>query len=63
MASVSFRQRIRFVGKCEDGATAIEYGMIAALISVAIIGVLITVSSNMILMFSTLADNIAAAVN
>jgi pilus assembly protein Flp/PilA len=37
---------VRFA-KCESGATAIEYGLIAALISVAIIGVLGTVGTNL----------------
>ena len=41
----------RFV-KDESGATAIEYGLIAALISVVIIGVLGTVGSNLKAKFS-----------
>jgi pilus assembly protein Flp/PilA len=36
----------RFV-KCESGATAIEYGLIASLISVAIIGALSTTGSKL----------------
>ena len=38
---------IRKIIKDESGATAIEYGLIAALISVAIIGVLGTVGTNL----------------
>ena len=44
---------VRFA-KCESGATAIEYGLIAALISVAIITVLGTVGTNL----SAVFDNI-----
>ena len=36
----------RFV-KCESGATAIEYGLIASLIAVAIIGALSTTGSKL----------------
>lgn len=45
---------VRFA-KCESGATAIEYGLIAALISVAIITVLGLVGDNL----SATFDNIA----
>ena len=44
----------RFV-KCESGATAIEYGLIAALISVTIIGTVTTVGGNLDATFSTIA--------
>jgi pilus assembly protein Flp/PilA len=37
---------VRFA-KCESGATAIEYGLIAALISVAIIGVVSNVGGTL----------------
>jgi pilus assembly protein Flp/PilA len=37
---------VRFA-KCESGATAIEYGLIAALISVAIIGVLSSIGTEL----------------
>jgi pilus assembly protein Flp/PilA len=39
----------------ENGATAIEYGLIAALISVVIIGVLGTVGSNLNTSFTSVA--------
>ncbi len=38
--------------KCESGATAIEYGLIAALIGVAIIAVLTSVQTEMIATFN-----------
>ena len=44
----------RFV-KDESGATAIEYGLIAALISVAIITVLTTIGTNLVTKFTTIA--------
>ena len=42
----------------EDGATAIEYGLIAALISVVIIGVLTTVGSNLNTKFGSVATSL-----
>jgi pilus assembly protein Flp/PilA len=47
----------RFV-KDEAGATAIEYGLIAALIAVAIIGALTTVGSNMGTMYNNIAGKL-----
>lgn len=44
----------RFV-KDESGATAIEYGLIASLISVAIIVVLTSVGTNLTATFTTIA--------
>jgi pilus assembly protein Flp/PilA len=41
--------------KNDTGATAIEYGLIAALISVAAVTVLTTVGSNLTSTFSTVA--------
>ena len=46
---------VRFA-KCESGATAIEYGLIAALISVAIITVVTTVGTNLKAVFTTVGD-------
>ena len=45
----------RFV-KDESGAIAIEYGLIAALISVVIIGVLTVVGNNLNTKFSSIAS-------
>jgi pilus assembly protein Flp/PilA len=47
--------------KDESGATAIEYGLIAALVAVAIIGVLTTLGNNLNSTFSAVADNLAGA--
>ena len=43
----------------ESGATAIEYGLIAALISVVIIGVLSTLGGNLNDKFTTISDKLA----
>ena len=53
----SFR---RFV-KDDSGATAIEYGLIAALVSVACIIVLGTLGDNLNLTFSTVATELGNA--
>ena len=42
----------------EDGATAIEYGLIAALISIAAVGVMSTVGTNLSSIFSTVATDL-----
>lgn len=42
----------------EDGATAIEYGLIAALIAVVIIGVLGTIGSNLTSKFTDVANGL-----
>ena len=42
----------------EDGATAIEYGLIAALIAVAAVTVLGTVGTNLTSTFSTVANKL-----
>ena len=46
--------------KDESGATAIEYGLIAALIAVAIIGAVTTVGSNATTTFNTVGSRIGA---
>ncbi len=48
----------RFV-KCESGATAIEYGLIASLIGVAIIGATQALGNQLNLTFNTVRDGIA----
>ncbi|HEX9462764.1 MAG TPA: Flp family type IVb pilin [Alphaproteobacteria bacterium] len=45
----------------ESGATAIEYGLIAALISVVIISAVTLVGSNLKGVFSSIANSLAAA--
>ncbi len=44
--------------KNEDGATAIEYGLIAALIAVVIIAAVTLVGEDLSNMFNEVADNI-----
>lgn len=44
--------------KNEDGATAIEYGLIAALIAVAIVTILATVGTDLTAMFTTVSGNL-----
>ena len=48
----------RFI-KDESGATAIEYGLIAALIAVVIIGAVTTLGTNLQAKFNTIATTIA----
>ncbi len=47
----------------ESGATAIEYGLIAALVSVAAIGALTSLGSNLNTMFGTVSNAMSNAVN
>ena len=47
--------------KDESGATAIEYGLIAALVSVAIIAMLSLLGNNLNATFKAVADNLEAA--
>lgn len=54
---------LRQLLKDESGATAIEYGLIAALVSVAIIGVLSTLGTNLFDTFTSVSDCIADAAN
>jgi pilus assembly protein Flp/PilA len=42
----------------QDGATAIEYGLIAALIAVAAVTVMGTVGSNLTSIFTTVASDL-----
>ena len=51
---------VRFL-KNESGATAIEYGLIAAGISVAIIAVVQTLGTNLNSTFQTISDKLAPA--
>jgi len=49
---------IRFV-KEEEGATAIEYGLIAALISVAAIAAMTALGTQLSALFTTVKNNLA----
>ncbi|MBR8308672.1 Flp family type IVb pilin [Burkholderia cenocepacia] len=51
----------RFV-RDEDGVTAIEYGLIAALIAIGIIAALSTVGKDLKTVFTTIADDLDSAV-
>lgn len=44
--------------RCEDGATAIEYGLIAALIAIALIAALTAVGTGINGAFQYLSENI-----
>ncbi|NTZ81494.1 Flp family type IVb pilin [Burkholderia metallica] len=55
------QQVSRFV-RDEDGVTAIEYGLIAALIAVGIIAALSTVGKDLKTVFTTIADDLDSAV-
>jgi len=46
------------LAKDEDGATAIEYGLIAALVAVVLIGVLTLLGKNLSSVFSTVATDL-----
>jgi pilus assembly protein Flp/PilA len=47
--------------KDEDGATAIEYGLIAALVSVAAIGALTAMGNSLSTMFNTVSSALSTA--
>ncbi len=51
------RNLIRFM-KNEDGATAIEYGLIAALVSVVIITALTLLGTNLTATFNSIAGSL-----
>ncbi|MER2519476.1 MAG: Flp family type IVb pilin [Bdellovibrionales bacterium] len=48
---------VRFL-RDEEGATAIEYGLIASLIAVAIVGVLVTLGPQLSAVFQKVQDNL-----
>jgi len=52
---------IKKLGKDSKGATAIEYGLIAALVGVACIGALTTVGSNLKNVFNTVGSKLASS--
>ena len=51
--------RIRQTIRREDGATAVEYGLIVTLIAVAIIAAVFALGTNLDLTFQGVADEIA----
>ena len=58
VAALSAPFAVRSSAVDEDGATAIEYGLIAALIAVAAVTVLGTVGTNLTATFSTVATKL-----
>ncbi len=56
-------KRIKHFCGDESGATAIEYGLIAALVSVAAIGALTTMGNTLQTMFGTISNSMSTAVN
>jgi pilus assembly protein Flp/PilA len=49
--------------KSEDGATAIEYGLIAGLISIVIVTIITTVGSDLIAVFTEVSSGLQSAVD
>ncbi len=47
--------------KDESGVTAIEYGLIAGLVSVVILAILGTLGGNLLTIFTTISDALATA--
>jgi pilus assembly protein Flp/PilA len=52
------KKLVKSFARNESGATAIEYGLIAALISVVIIGVLATIGTNLSAKFQQIATQL-----
>lgn len=52
---------IRSLIRDEEGATAIEYGLLAALISVALIGAFQALGLNLVEVFNTITDALNGA--
>lgn len=52
----------RFV-KDESGATAIEYGLIAGLLSIVILGAVTAAGDSLTTVFTTISDQLSAAVS
>ncbi len=50
---------VRNFSKNDSGATAIEYGLIAALIAVVVIGAVSTVGTNLKTTFNHIASNVS----
>ena len=53
---------LKKIRKDESGATAIEYGLIAALVSVAAIGAMTALGGSLNTMFQTVSNALTAAV-
>jgi len=55
------RKFFKILRKSEKGATAIEYGLIAALIAVAVIGAMTTLGGELNTTFTTIQGKLATA--
>jgi pilus assembly protein Flp/PilA len=58
---LSMITKVQSFFKSEDGATAIEYGLIAAGIAVAIIAAVFVVGDDLSSLFNTVASNVSSA--
>jgi pilus assembly protein Flp/PilA len=58
---LTFRNNLRALIKDERGVTAMEYGLIAALVAVVIIGSVTTLGTNLSSTFSTIAGKFPVA--
>ena len=52
---------IRGITKCQSGATAVEYGLIAALIVIAMVGALGSFATTSTLMWDTVSNKVVTA--
>ena len=55
-------EKVAWFVEDQNGVTAIEYGLIAALIAIGIIGALTTVGTDLKTVFSTVADDLDSVV-
>ncbi|ALX16769.1 pilus assembly protein [Burkholderia cepacia JBK9] len=55
-------EKVAWFVEDQDGVTAIEYGLIAALIAIGIIAALTTVGTDLKTVFSTVADDLDSVV-
>ncbi|RQS35417.1 Flp family type IVb pilin [Burkholderia sp. Bp8992] len=55
-------EKIAWFAEDQDGVTAIEYGLIAALIAIGIAAALTTVGTDLKTVFSTVADDLDSVV-
>ena len=58
---MTYMTALKTIGGNQDGATAIEYGLIAGLIAVAIIGTVTTLGANLSAGFGGVAGKVATA--
>jgi pilus assembly protein Flp/PilA len=54
-------EKLRNFFKDESGASAVEYGLLVALIAVVIIGAVTTLGSSLSTKFQTVSDSVTAA--